>query len=199
MTQHPQPGARATAKVVVAGGFGVGKTTAIGAVSDISPLRTEELLTERSEATDSLDGIEAKTSTTVAFDFGRVGWDTPDPVELYLFGTPGQPRFWDFWHDLADGAFGAVVLADTRRINSSFHAADFFEQLGLPFVIAINHFPGTAARTTAEVRDAFAVNAGVPVMFCDARDADSVAAVLLTLIQHVVTTRYAHTTLLDAR
>ncbi|MFD9441826.1 ATP/GTP-binding protein [Streptomyces sp. NPDC060006] len=198
MTQQSQPGERVTVKVVIAGGFGVGKTTAIGAVSDIPPLRTEELLTEQSAATDSLHGVEEKTATTVAFDFGRAGWDVPDPIELYLFGTPGQPRFWDFWHDLAEGAFGAVVLADTRRIDSSFHAADFFEQLGMPFVIAVNRFPGAALHTLPEIREAFDVDASVPLMFCDARNPESVASVLIALVQHTVRTQSAHPTLLDA-
>ncbi|MFE1289655.1 ATP/GTP-binding protein [Streptomyces sp. NPDC058751] len=198
MTQSVQPGDRVIVKVVVAGGFGVGKTTAIGAISDIAPLRTEEVLTQQSAATDSLHGVEYKTTTTVAFDFGRVGWDVPDPIELYLFGTPGQPRFWDFWRDLAEGAFGAVVLADTRRIDSSFHAADFFEQLGMPFIIAINRFPGTAPRTLAEIREAFDVDEHVPLMFCDARNAESVASVLLALVQHAVQTRSMNSTRLDA-
>ncbi|MEW2117671.1 ATP/GTP-binding protein [Streptomyces sp. NPDC005474] len=187
MTPFPQPVERTALKLVVAGGFGVGKTTAIGAISDIKPLRTEEVLTAHSTATDSLDGVEDKTTTTVAFDFGRVGWDGPDPVELYLFGTPGQPRFWPLWHDLSQGAFGAVVLADTRRLESSYPAADFFEQLGLPFVIAVNRFPGAVRRTLAEIRDAFDVPATFPAMFCDARNPESVAGVLLTLIRHVVT------------
>lgn len=189
---------RAVLKVLIAGGFGVGKTTAIGAISDIVPLRTEEVLTAQSAATDSLHGVERKTTTTVAFDFGRVGWDVPDPIELYLFGTPGQPRFWFLWHDLSEGAFGAVVLVDTRRIDSSFHAADFFEQTGLPFIIAVNCFPGTAHRTLAEVREAFDVDTRVPVMFCDARNPESVASVLLTLVQHAVTTRSPNATPLDA-
>ncbi|QKZ23887.1 GTP-binding protein [Streptomyces chartreusis] len=198
MTSPTQALERVIVKVVIAGGFGVGKTTAIGAISDIAPLRTEEVLTEQSAATDSLHGIEQKTTTTVAFDFGRVGWDDPDPVELYLFGTPGQPRFWDFWHDLAEGAFGAVVLADTRRIDSSFHAADFFEQLGMPFIIAINRFPGTAPRTLAEIREAFDVDERVPLMFCDARSPESVASVLLALIEHALQTPSSNSTLLDA-
>lgn len=197
MTQPSQAGERVTVKVVIAGGFGVGKTTAIGSISDIPPLRTEELLTTQSAATDSLHGVEQKTTTTVAFDFGRVGWDVPDPIELYLFGTPGQPRFWTFWHDLAEGAFGAVILADTRRIDSSFHAVDFFDQLGMPYVIAINRFPGTAPRTLREIREAFDVDGSVPLMFCDARDPDSVASVLLALIQHVMA-RSSNSTLLDA-
>ncbi|KQX77097.1 ATP-binding protein [Streptomyces sp. Root1310] len=186
-------------KLVVAGGFGVGKTTAIGAISDIPPLRTEERLTAQSEPVDSLDGVEAKTTTTVAFDFGRVGWDLPDPVELYLFGTPGQPRFWSFWHHLAEGAFGAVVLADTRRLASSFPAADYFEQLGLPFLIAVNRFPEAAPRSLGEIREAFDLDDDVPVLFCDAREPDSVAGVLLALVQHVLDTApAAPTALLDA-
>lgn len=196
--QSPQLAERTTVKLVIAGGFGVGKTTAIGSISDIAPLRTEERLTTQSAATDSLHGIEEKTTTTVAFDFGRVGWDVPEPLELYLFGTPGQPRFWSFWHTLAEGAFGAVVLADTRRLASSFPAADFFEQLGMPFVIAINQFPGAAPRSLNEIREAFDVDAEVPLMFCDARNADSMASVLLTLVQHAVESASANSALLDA-
>ncbi|MEU9272342.1 ATP/GTP-binding protein [Streptomyces sp. NPDC048251] len=199
MPLHPQGPERAVVKLVVSGGFGVGKTTAIAAISDIPPLRTEERLTARSEPVDSLDGVEAKTTTTVAFDFGRVGWDLPDPVELYLFGTPGQPRFWSFWHHLAEGAFGAVVLADTRRLTSSFPAADFFEQLGLPFVIAVNRFPEAAPRSLGEIREAFDLDDDVPLLFCDAREPDSVAGVLLALVQHVLDTApAAPTALLDA-
>ncbi|MFH9552749.1 GTP-binding protein [Streptomyces sp. NPDC017435] len=118
MTQPPQPAERAGLKLVVTGGFGVDKTTAIASISDTPPLRTEEVLTTQSEAVDSLHGIEDKTTTTVAFDFGRVGWAKPAPVELYLFGAPGQPRFWSFWHHIAQGAFGAVSLADTRRLDT---------------------------------------------------------------------------------
>ncbi|MFJ4828743.1 GTP-binding protein [Streptomyces sp. NPDC088747] len=198
MKQSPQPAERNALKLVIAGGFGVGKTTLIGSISDIAPLKTEERLTTQSAATDSLQGIEVKTTTTVAFDFGRVGWDVPDPLELYLFGAPGQPRFWDFWHTLTEGAFGAVVLADTRRLASSFPAADFFEQLGMPFVIAINRFTGAAPRTLAEIRDAFDVDTDVPLMFCDARNADSVASVLLTLVQHAVASAPANSARLDA-
>ncbi|MFF4051950.1 ATP/GTP-binding protein [Streptomyces chartreusis] len=198
MPPSPQAAHRAIAKLVIAGGFGVGKTTAIASISDIPPLRTEEVLTTQSAATDSLHGVESKTTTTVAFDFGRVGWDLPEPVELFLFGTPGQPRFWSFWHDLAQGALGAVVLADTRRLESSFHAADFFEQLGMPFVIAINRFPHTEIRTVDEIREAFDVDPQVPLMFCDARDPDSVAGILITLVQHAAAITSANSALLDA-
>ncbi|WP_280883327.1 GTP-binding protein [Streptomyces pseudovenezuelae] len=197
MTPPDQPVERAKIKLVIGGGFGVGKTTAIGAVSDIDPLKTEEVLTTRSAATDSLHGVEDKTQTTVAFDFGRVGWDGDTPVELYLFGTPGQPRFWSLWHDLCDGAQGAVVLADTRRIDSSFPAADFFEHKGLPFVIAVNTFPGTKPRTLDEIRDAFSVKDTVPLVVCDAREGESVASVLLTLIEHIFRTRFPDLTPLD--
>ncbi|MDH6221493.1 GTP-binding protein [Streptomyces pseudovenezuelae] len=198
MTQPERTVERERIKLVIGGGFGVGKTTAIGAVSDIDPLKTEEVLTTRSAATDSLHGVENKTHTTVAFDFGRVGWDGPDPVELYLFGAPGQLRFWSLWHDLCDGASGAVVLADTRRIESSFHAADFFEHRGLPFVIAVNTFPGTKPRTPDDIRDAFSVKDTVPLMFCDARDGGSVASVLVTLFTHILKIRYPDLTPLDA-
>ncbi|GAV38298.1 GTP-binding protein [Streptomyces acidiscabies] len=183
-------------KLVIGGGFGVGKTTAIGSVSDIRPLSTEETLTEASAGSDNLDGVESKTVTTVAFDFGRVSWDDgPDPLDLYLFGTPGQPRFWSLWNDLAHGAFGAVVLTDPRKLETSFPAVDFFEQVGLPFVIAVNMFPGADRWSTDEIHEAFDVPAGVPVLTCDARNADSVAEVLFTLVRHAMTGPYA---LLDA-
>lgn len=192
---------RIPVKLVVGGGFGVGKTTLIGAVSDIEPLRTEEVLTVRSEATDSLDGIAAKTTTTVAFDFGRLALDddTGPPVELYLFGTPGQERFWNLWRDIAEGALGAVVLADTRRLESSFPAADFFEQRRLPYVIALNVFPRTPRRTREEVQEAFDVPADVPVVFCDARHPDSAASVLITLVRHILHAATRHTPLRDPR
>ncbi|REH20660.1 signal recognition particle receptor subunit beta [Streptomyces sp. 2221.1] len=141
--QRAQTAGPITLKVVIAGGFGVGKTTAVGAVSEITPLSTEEYLTQASASVDSLDGVEAKQSTTVAFDFGRLSLpDAPLPLELLLFGTPGQDRFVDLWYDLARGAIGAVVLVDTRRLASSFTAVSFFEDIGLPFVVAVNHFDG---------------------------------------------------------
>ncbi|GGZ73460.1 ATP/GTP-binding protein [Streptomyces echinoruber] len=191
-------------KLVVAGGFGVGKTTFIGAVSEIPPLSTEEHLTQAGAATDHLTGVEHKTTTTVAFDFGRLSLDVPVPLELLLFGTPGQDRFLDIWYDLAAGAIGAVVLADTRRLEASFTAATFCEQIGLPFVVAVNEFDGAHRYPEHAIRDAFALRPNTPVVACDARATSSVAAVLLTLVQHALAAalaRPAHSTdstLLDA-
>lgn len=191
-------------KLVVAGGFGVGKTTFVGAVSEIPPLSTEEYLTQAGASTDHLTGVERKTTTTVAFDFGRLSLHVPVPLELLLFGTPGQDRFLDLWYDLAAGAVGAVVLADTRRLEASFTAVSFFEQIRLPFVVAINEFDGAHRYAPDEVRAALAVPAEVPVVTCDARATSSVAAVLLTLVHHALAAalaRPAHPTdsaLLDA-
>ncbi|MGC0328039.1 signal recognition particle receptor subunit beta [Streptomyces sp. SAI-170] len=174
-------------KILIAGGFGVGKTTAVGAVSEIAPLSTEEYLTEAGTAVDSLEGVEAKQTTTVAFDFGRITFhDAPVPVELLLFGTPGQDRFVNIWYDLARGAVGAVVLADTRRLEKSFTALSFFEHVGLPFVVALNQFEGAYRYHPDEVREALDLAAHVPVVTCDAREADHVASVLLTLVGHAV-------------
>ncbi|MFI9755801.1 GTP-binding protein [Streptomyces collinus] len=186
---------------MIAGGFGVGKTTFVGAVSEIPPLHTEEYLTEASAATDRLDGVEAKSTTTVAFDFGRITFDVPVPLELFLFGTPGQDRFLDIWNDLSHGAVGAVVLADTRRLAASFTAVTFFEQKRLPFVLAINQFEGAYHYEPHEIRDAFGVPNHVPVLPCDARVPNSVAGVLRDLVAHALTAP-AHPTdpaLLDAR
>ncbi|MFD6435884.1 ATP/GTP-binding protein [Streptomyces venezuelae] len=174
-------------KIVIAGGFGVGKTTAVGAVSEITPLSTEEYLTEASADVDSLEGVEAKQTTTVAFDFGRLSLpDEPVPLELFLFGTPGQDRFVDLWYDLCRGAVGAVVLVDTRRLQSSFTPVNFFEDTGLPFVVAINQFDGAHRYHPEEVRTALELPASVPVMSCDARDPNHVAGVLIALISHAV-------------
>lgn len=176
-------------KVVIAGGFGVGKTTAVGAVSEIPPLQTEEYLTEPSALVDDLDGVEAKETTTVAFDFGRLSLlDGPVPLELLLFGAPGQDRFLGLWHDLARGAIGAVVLVDTRRLETSFTAVSFFEDNRLPFVVAVNEFDGARRHHPEDVRAALELDTRVPVMTCDARDPDHVAAVLLTLVGHAVNT-----------
>jgi len=187
-----QGGLAAAVKVVVAGGFGVGKTTMVGSVSEVAPLRTEELITEASSGVDDLTGVETKNTTTVALDFGRI---TINPeLILYLFGTPGQNRFWFMWDELARGALGAVVLADTRKLDSCFPAVDFFERRGLPFVVGVNCFDDAFRYGTEEVRAALDLDEHVPVLLCDARDRDSTKLVLITLLQHVMArTRLAGT------
>ncbi|WP_055586870.1 GTP-binding protein [Streptacidiphilus griseoplanus] len=181
-------------KIVVAGGFGVGKTTLVGAVSEIPPLTTEEYLTEASSRTDPLAGVEAKSTTTVAMDFGRITFDDPQPMVLYLFGTPGQDRFLFTWDDLAHGAVGAVIPADTRRLADSFTAVGYFEQRGLPFVIAVNQFDNAHRYTPDEVRHALELPATVPVLLCDARQTRSAATVLITLVRHALATLASSTT-----
>ncbi|MER5662263.1 ATP/GTP-binding protein [Streptomyces mirabilis] len=171
-------------KIVVAGGFGVGKTTLVTAVSEITPLQTEALMTQASEETDDLTGTPDKVTTTVAMDFGRITLD--DDLVLYLFGTPGQQRFWFMWDDLVRGAIGAVVLADTRRLKDCFPALDYFESCGLPYVVAVNHFDGSERFDADDVRDALTVPPHIPVMIMDARRRISVVETLLALVGHAL-------------
>ncbi|KOU91848.1 MULTISPECIES: GTP-binding protein [unclassified Streptomyces] len=173
-----------TLKVLVAGGFGAGKTTFVGAVSEIEPLSTEELLSDLGSGADPLHGVEAKTTTTVALDFGRITLD--DRHVLYLFGTPGQHRFWFLWEELCAGALGAVVIADTRRLADCFPAVDFFERRGIGFIVAVNEFDGCHRYTPDEVRDAVGLGPQVPVVRCDARLTSSGTVTLAALVRHLL-------------
>ncbi|GAB4104292.1 ATP/GTP-binding protein [Micromonospora taraxaci] len=176
-------------KILVAGGFGVGKTTMVGAVSETRPLRTEEVLTESGVGIDDLSGVEGKSTTTVAMDFGRI--TISDDLVLYLFGTPGQDRFWFVWDELALGAIGAVVLADTRRLADCFPSIDYFEGRGTPFVVAVNCFADARQYRLDEVQAALNLDPGVPVLLCDARERESSKEVLVTLMEHAMKTREA--------
>nr|WP_202121861.1 ATP/GTP-binding protein [Streptomyces sp. BA2] len=168
---------------MIAGGFGTGKTTMVRSVSDIKPLTTEETLTRASVDVDHLIGVAEKNETTVSLDFGRIGLN--DELVLYLFGTPGQERFWFLWNGLFKGALGAVVLVDTRRLASSFRAIEEMEQQGVPFVIALNVFPDSQDHPVDEIRDALDIPAHIPVVACDARDRESSRDVLIALIRHL--------------
>jgi uncharacterized protein len=176
-------------KILIAGGFGVGKTTLVGAVSETRPLRTEELLTEEGVSVDDLAGVETKTTTTVAMDFGRIS--ISDNLVLYLFGTPGQDRFWFVWDELSLGALGAVVLADTRRLADCFPSVDYFEKHGTPFIVAVNCFDGARKYQLDEVQQALSLDPDVPVLLCDARKRESGKQVLIAVLEHAMRSRRA--------
>lgn len=178
------PRKAASTKIVIAGGFGVGKTTLVGSVSEIQPLRTEALVTNESEGVDNLDAVPSKSTTTVAMDFGRL--TLGEDLILYLFGTPGQRRFWFMWDDLCLGAIGAIVIVDTARLDESFSPLDYFEAKGLPFIVAVNQFEGIEQYTLDQVKQALALPPEVPIISIDARDRDSAKAALIRVTEYAL-------------
>jgi uncharacterized protein len=177
-------------KILIAGGFGSGKTTLVGAISEVRPLRTEEMLTSASVDYDDVSGVDGKTTTTVALDFGRITFGSQ--VVLYLFGLPGQERFSFMWDELSYGALGAVILADVRRLGDCFPSVNYFEKRRLPFVVAINCFDNAPRYDPDEVRSALDLDAGVPLILCDAREVGSVKQVLITLVEAIAARRSGH-------
>ncbi|WP_018812627.1 GTP-binding protein [Salinispora pacifica] len=184
-SELPQTGARIpiALKILIAGGFGAGKTTLVSALSEVRPLQTEEMLTDAGVGTDDLAGVEAKSTTTVAMDFGRITIN--EDLLVYLFGAPGQDRFWFLWDELAFGALGAVVLADTRRLADCFPSIGYFEQRGIPFVVGVNCFDGARRFNLETVREALDLDPDVPMLLCDARERQSGKQVLIALVEHV--------------
>jgi signal recognition particle receptor subunit beta len=178
------PRKAASTKIVIAGGFGVGKTTLVGSVSENQPLRTEALVTNESEGVDNLDAVPSKATTTVAMDFGRL--TLGEDLILYLFGTPGQRRFWFMWDDLCLGAIGAIVIVDTNRLDESFSPLDYFEAKGLPFIVAVNQFDGLQQYTLDQVKSALSLPPEVPIIAIDARDRDSAKAALIRVTEYAL-------------
>jgi len=193
MGSAPSEGATAdpitAVKILIAGGFGAGKTTLVSAISEVRPLRTEEAVSKASVGLDDLTDVDGKTTTTVAMDFGRITMGAR--LVLYLFGTPGQERFWFMWDELSYGALGAVVLADTRRLSDCFPSVDYFEKRELPFIVAINCFDGAPYYDPEEVRTALDLDPRVPAVLCDARRFGSVKQVLISLVEHILASRSA--------